>query len=196
MATPSLCSKLFSGFDSSCDIPSRKYFQQAVLINKLDIETFTVTTPAKVPTPTCEYKVTFNLLSTKTGYLFIGPEAGSSFLGYFDKTRSDLGHPSYIHNAQILITGASEEQKCTLDSLDQGSFVAAYQLKDGTVEIYGIRNGLSTGDYSYNLQEGGGGTAILVSSLEDAPENEIPLVYEAAVPGQEGADFDSLFANP
>jgi len=195
MAVQSICAKLFAGFDASCDAPVRKYFQQAVLINKSDIETYTIT-PPDAETDTCSYTVVFSLKATKTGFLFQGPEAGSSFLGSYDKSRSDLGHPQYIHNAQVLVVGVSEASKCILDGLDKGSFVVAFQLKDETVEIYGIEQGLTTGDYTYNIQEGGGGTPILLSSLEDAPERYLPLVYESAVPGSETADFDDLFANP
>ena len=38
--------------------------------------------------------------------------------------------------------------------IDKGSFVVALQAKDGTVEIYGMVNGLTTGDYEYNIQGG------------------------------------------
>ena len=114
--------------------------------------------------------------------------------GSHDKTRSDLGFAQYIHNVGILIAGVSEEVKCVLDSLDKGSFVVALQWKDGTVEIFGFVNGLTTGDYSYNVQEGGGGTQIILSSLEDAPENNLPLIYKSAVADQETLDFDAAFA--
>lgn len=193
MAVQSTCAKIFNGLDVSCNAPTRKYYQQAVIINKSDIDSYTITLPDP-DTETCDYKVTFELQAGKTGYRIQGAEAGSSFYGSFDKTRSDLGYAQYIHNTGILIAGVTEEVKCVLDSLDKGSFVVALQLKDGTVEIYGIVNGLSTGDYSYNIQEGGGGTQILLSSLEDAPESNLPLVYESAVPGQENEDFDDAFA--
>lgn len=193
MAIQSLCAKIFNGLDVSCDAPVRKYYQQAVIINKSDIDTYDITLP-DAETETCNYKVEFALKEGKTGYRILGAEAGSSFYGSVDKTRSDLGYAQYIHNAGILIAGVSEEVKCILDGLDKGSFVVALQLKNGTVEVYGIVNGLTTGDYSYNIQEGGGGTAILLSSLEDAPESNLPLVYESAVPGQESVDFDDAFA--
>ena len=195
MAVQSICAKLFNELDGGCNSPVRKYYQQAVLINKSDIDTYTVTTQDAV-TETCNYKVVFTLKSGTTGYRITGSEAGSSFFGSFDKTRSDLGYAQYIHNTGVLITGVDEASKCILDSLDKGSFVVALQLKDGTVEIFGIVNGLTTGDYSYNIQEGGGGTQIILSSLEDAPEANIPLVYESAVPGQESTDFDDAFAQP
>src|SRR5690606_14160736 len=193
MAIQSLCAKLFNGLDVSCDAPVRKYYQQAVIINKSDIDDYTITLP-NAETEECNYKVAFELKAGTTGYRILGAEAGSSFYGSTDKSRSDLGYAQYIHNVGILVAGVTEEVKCILDSLDKGSFVVALQLKDGTVEIYGIVNGLTTGDYSYNIQEGGGGTQIILSSLEDAPESNLPLIYESAVPGQETEDFDDAFA--
>ncbi len=193
MAVTSLCAKLFNELDVSCDAPVRKYYQQAVIINSTDIEEKTITLP-DAESEECNYKVTFSLKEGATGYRISGAEAGSSFYGSFDKSRSDLGYAQYIHNVGILIAGVTEEVKCILDSLDKGSFVVALQLKDGTVEIFGILNGLTTGDYSYNIQEGGGGTQIILSSLEDAPESNVPLIYESEVPGQETEDFDDAFA--
>ena len=195
MAVQSICAKLIAGLDVSCEAPTRKYFQQAVIINKSDIETVTINKPDPV-TGDCAYTVEFVLKTETTGFRFIGPEAGSSFFGSFDKSRNDLGYAQYIHAPQILVTGVDEATKCILDALDKGSFVVAMQLKDGTVEIYGMVNGLTTGDYTYNIQEGGGGTPVILSSLEDAPESSLPLVYVSAVPGEETADFDSAFANP
>lgn len=193
MAVQSICAKLFTALDASCNAPVRKYFQEAVVINKQDIDSYTITTPDP-NTSTCNYKVTFALKSGTTGYRIQGSEAGSSFFGSFDKSRSDLGYPQYIHNTGLLVTGVDEASKCVLDSLDKGSFVVALQLKNGTVEIYGIVNGLTTGDYSYNIQEGGGGTQVILSSVEDAPEATLPLIYESAVPGQEDTDFNDAFA--
>lgn len=194
MAVQSVCAKIVNGLDLSCTPPTRKYYQQAVIINKGDIASYTIT-PPDAEAESCDYKVVFELEEGATGYRITGPEAGSSIFGSFDKSRSDLGFPQYVHNVQILMAGISEAVKCLLDGLDKGSFVVALQLKDGTVEIYGIENGITTGDYTYDIQGGGGGTPILLSSLEDAPEKYLPLVYEAAVPGQETADFDSAFEN-
>lgn len=196
MATESLCALLVNGLDVGCDAPTRKYYQQAVLINKSDIDpTATVITKPDPETETCAYTVEFTLKEGKTGYKFIGPSAGSTFVGSFDKSRNDLGYAQYIHNPQILITGIDEATKCILDALDKGSFIVALQLKDETVEIYGFVNGLTTGDYTYNIQEGGGGTPVILSSLEDAPESSLPFVYKSGTPGEEGADFDDAFSN-
>lgn len=191
MAVINLCAKLSNGLDISCLAPIRKYYQQIVLINKTDILSQTITPPTD---GTCTYTVAFELMPGTTGYRIAGIEAGSSFFGSFDKSRSDLGYPQYIHNVSILIAGISEEAKCIMDSLDKGSFVAALQATDGTVEIYGIETGLTSGDYTYDPQGGGGGTPIVLSSLEDAPERYLPFIYESAVPGQENVDFDDAFA--
>lgn len=196
MAIQSICAKLINGYDGSCEAPVRRFWQQAVLINKADIDPASVTVSLPDPeTGTCSYTVAFTLNTGTTGYRIVGPEAGSSIFGSYDKSRSDLGYAQYIHHAQLLISGVDEESKCILDSLDKGSFVVALQLKDGTVVMYGWGNGLSTGDYTYSIQEGGGGTPIMLSSLEVAPENNLPLVYVSGTPGSEGADFDSAFSN-
>lgn len=194
MAITSVCGSLKNGQDASCIAPVRRYYQQAVLINKADIETYTINKPTEED-PTCKYSVEFSLKSGKTGYRFTGSEGGSSYKGYFDKSTSDLGYPQYKHNAQILIVGSDEEAKCILDSISKGRIVVAYQFTDGTVEIYGIEQGLTTGDFTYDVQEGGGGTAVVLSSLDVAPENLVPLVYKSAVDGGESADFDANFEN-
>lgn len=195
MAVQSICAKLINGLDASCEAPVRKFYQQAVIINKSDIDTYTINTPDP-ETPTAVYNVTFTLKEGTTGYRFVGPEAGANYFGSYDKSRNDLGFPQYVHNAQVLVTGVEEETQALLDALDKGSFVAALQLKDGTVVIYGMENGLTTGDYSYNVQEGGGGTPIMLSSLEDAPERYLPLVYVSGTPGNENVDFDDAFEVP
>lgn len=196
MAVASICGTLKNGQDASCIAPVRRYYQQAVVINKNDIDTTTVviTTPT-AEEPTCAYSVEFSLKEGKTGYKFVGSENGSTYKGSFDKTLSDLGFVQYKHNAQILVIGADEESKCILDSLGKGTYVVAFQFSDGTVEIYGMQTGLTAGDYTYDVQEGGGGTPIILSSLDIAPEGYVPLIYKSGTTGGENADFDSAFAN-
>lgn len=198
MARTSLCAKLMTGQDTVCVPPKRRYFQQAVIINKDDIDPESVvitTTDYDSETPTCAYNVSFELKEGATGYFFQGPETGSNFFGTFDKSQSDLGFTQYTHNASILIVGATEQAKCILDSLSKGLFVVALQFTDGTVEIYGMQNGLVAADYTYDVQGGGGGTAIVLSSPETAPEFYVPLIYVSQTPGQESEDFDSAFSN-
>jgi hypothetical protein len=197
MAVLPLCARLLNGQDAACTPLKRKYFQQAVVINKVDIDTMTITkTDFEDENPTCSYKVSFTLKEGATGYRFTGPENGASYFGRFNKTVSDLGFASYTHEVQMLVVGADEASKCILESLDKGSYLVALQFSDGTVEIYGAENGLSTGDYTYSIAENGGGTAIVLSSNEQTPESYLPLVYVSAVPGEEGADFDAAFENP
>jgi hypothetical protein len=196
MAVASICGTLKNGQDASCVAPARRFYQQAVIINKSDIDTTTVVLAVpNAESVECEYSVQFSLKEGKTGLRFTGPESGSSYKGYFDKTLSDLGFTQYKHNAQILIVGSTEEAKCILDSLSKGKYVVVYQFTDGTVEVYGFENGLTTGDFTYDVQEGGGGTAVILSSLDTAPENYVPLVYKSLVEGGENADFDSNFEN-
>jgi hypothetical protein len=192
MAITSICGTLKAGLDLSCVAPTRRYYQQAVIINKADIETITVNPPTA---ETCAYTVEFSLKDGKTGYRILGGANGSTFKGMFAKSVNDTtGIVEYIHTAQLLIAGVDAATKCVLDALDKGSYVVALQIGN-TVEIFGIQNGLTTGDYTYDVQEGGGGAAIPLQSREDAPEGYLPLVYESAVPGSEVADFDDMFAN-
>ncbi len=196
MAITSVCGLLINGQDASCVAPVRRFYQQAVLINFGDIDPNSVVTISNVQTlGVCDYNVQFSLKEGKSGVRFTGSEKGSSFKGYIEKTVSEFGIPQYKHNVQILISEAGQSSKCILDSLSKGKFVAVLQLVDGTVEVYGLRYGLSTADFTYDLQESGGGTAIVLSSLENSPENNLPYVYKSSVIGGENADFDSNFAN-
>ena len=191
MAVTSPCGLLATGQDATCLTPIRRYYQQAVVINKTDILSYTTTVPT-AEAPGCVYTASLTLKPGKTGYRFAGSENGSVYKGYFDKSTSDLGQPQYLHNVQMLVVGADEDSKCVLDSLGRGSYVVALQLGN-TIEIFGLENGLVAGDYTYDLQEGGGGTPIVLSSLEVAPEGRVPFVYLSGTPGQEVEDFDDLF---
>lgn len=195
MAVASICGNLKNGQDASCIVPVRKYYQQAVVINLADINptTLVITTPTAL---LCNYNVRFRLKAGKTGYRFSGTENGSTYKGYFDKSVSDLGFVQYKHNAQLLVVGASEASKCILDSLSKGNYAVAFQFLDGVVEIYGIQNGMVAGDFTYDVQEGGGGTPIVLSSRDNAPEGLVPLIYKSIVVNQENEDFDSAFLQP
>lgn len=193
MALPSTCGTLKSGLDLSCTAPVRRYFQQAVIINKADIEDYTITAPTGAG-GTCAYNVAFSLKDDKTGYIIKGSENGSTFKGMYAKSLSDLGFVQYAHTVQILVAGVDEASKCILEALDKGSYVVALQIGE-KVEIYGLENGLTTGDYTYDVQEGGGGTAITLTSRESSPEGKLPLIYKSATTDGEIADFDSAFAN-
>lgn len=190
----SICATLKAGKDISCNPPARRYAQKVVLINFDDIDRDTVVYP-DLTAAECAYTVEFDLLEGKTGYAVIGPDNGNSFFGTTAKSTSDNGYTQQIHTVQMLLTGVDSATKCILDSLDRGRYVAALKFSDDTVEIYGMQSGLTTGDYTYDVQGGGGGSLITLVSQEVAPENYLPLVYKSGTPGSEVADFDAEFAN-
>lgn len=193
MANISICAKVKAGKDFSCVTNlTRKYYQQIVIINQSDIDTTSIVYPDPNGDP-CNFKVEFALKTGTTGYLVALPENGSQVFGTYNKTTSDLGLVQYQHITNFPVIGATEEAKCLLNSLDRGSVVVAMQLKDGTVEIYGLQNGLTTADYTFDLQGGSGGSPIALQSLENAPEPYIPYLLGGVDPE---AQFDSLFANP
>lgn len=195
MANQSICAELQEGLDLSCvrTLP-KKYYQEAVVINFNDIDRQNSTLGNL--SAGCDYTVQMVLKAGKKGVQIKLPDNGSSIKGFFGKSKSDLGFVQYLHQVQILVAGASAETKCTLDKLDRGRYVIAVQLSDGTVEIYGWENGLSTGDYTYDIQEGGGGSLIILQSDENTQEGMIPLVYKSNPIGGEDADFNSQFEQP
>src|SRR6188768_2377637 len=111
MAVTSPCGLLATGQDASCLTPTRRYYQQAVVINRTDLLDIVESVPT-AEDPECKYTVSFVLKEGATGYRFAGSENGSVYKGYFDKSTSDLGQPQYIHNVQMLVVGADEESKC------------------------------------------------------------------------------------
>lgn len=195
MANTSICAELANGLDLSCvrSLP-KKYYQEAVIINFNDIDR-TASVLGNVAAA-CDYTVQMVLKAGKSGVQVKLPDNGSSIKGFFAKSKTDNGFVQYLHQVQILVAGASAETKCILDKLDRGRYVIAVQLSDGTVEVYGYENGLSTGDYTYDIQEGGGGSLIILQSDENAQEGTLPLVYKSNPVGTEDADFNEQFAQP
>lgn len=198
MALENICGKLLADLDLSCQAPERRFWQQAVLINKSDVDTWDIITTDYDATPTvsCAYSVEFALKCEKKGIRISGIESGDSYKGWYSKTRADNGYPVYKHQVQLFIGGTSETINCVLDALDRGSHFVAMQTKGGTVVIYGFQNGLSSGDYDYDIMEGSGGTLITLESLDSSPESLLPLIYKAGGGSTVAADFDASFEGP
>lgn len=193
MANNSICSELTGNMDFSCtrNFP-KKYYQEAVFINLNDIDK-AASTVGNMQGSTCDYTVQMILKSMKKGTQIKLPETGNAIKGFYGKSKTDNGFVQYLHQVQFLMIGASSDTKCKMDKLDHGRYVVALQLTDGTVEIYGWENGLTTADYTYDIQEGGGGSLIVLQSDENAQESMIPLVYKPAAAGDANADFNEQF---
>ena len=194
MANTAICAELTGAVDLSC-IRSlvKRYFQEIVIINQNDID-YTISVPSLTAGAVCDYSLPLTLKAGKKGVMLKLPENGNTIRGSFAKTTDDNGFVQYLHTVQILVNGVSKENKCILDKLDRGRYVVAAQLADGTVEIYGFQNGLTTGDYTYDLVEGGGGAKIPLQSKDTEQETLLPMVYKSAVPGSENADFNEQFS--
>lgn len=195
MATTSICAKLNKGQDISC-VSSivKKYYQEAVVINHSDVNFNLTGAIQKDCTAGSEkYGVKLTLKSGAKGYRFKSIEGGTAVVGSYDKGKTEVGFPQYLHKVQIPVTGVNAEAKCILDALDKGSFLIALQAKDGTVEIYGFENGMGTADYTRNITENGGVTLLTLQSNDDNQESHSPLLHIAT---DVNADFDSLFEVP
>lgn len=190
MANTSICAELTGNVDLSCvrSFPKR-YFQEVVLINVNDIDRTLSDAPDLSTTP-CSYTGDLQLLCEQKGIQFKLPETGNSIKGFFGKSKTDNGFVQYLHQVQLLMVGISSDTKCKLDALDHGRYVAVLQGSDGTVEVYGWENGLSTADYTYDIVEGGGGSLIVLQSDENAQESMLPWVHGGV---DANADFNSQF---
>jgi len=181
-----ICEKIKNGLQIDCSPIAKKYYQQAVIVNREDINNKQILTSTSEG---CRHRVFFDLKEGKTGYRFSINENSESIFGSFNKQTTD-NQPQYSHNVNIVITGVSEATKCLLKQLDLADYFAALQYYDGTVEIFGFEYGLSTSDYGYNPQGGGGGSIIGLKSLSDSLEDEPPFVY-----GGSPLDFDNNFSD-
>lgn len=185
------CEKLRVGLDLSCGNIVKKYYQQAVLVNREDIlnKLILTSTVSIDDVYDCRHKVSFNLKTDKIGFLFSASENSSTIFGVVEKSVVQ-GIPQYLHSVTILVLGVSQSVKCVLKQLDYADYFVALQLYDGTVEIYGFEFGMSTDNYTYDPMNSEGGAIIKLKSLNDALEDELPFIYEG-----DPADFDNLFAD-
>lgn len=193
MANNVICAELTGAINYSCNRnQAKKYFQEAVIINLNDIDK-TASVIGNIGSGACDYTVQMVLKSLKKGIQVKLPETGNAIKGFTAKSKDTYGTPQYLHQAQFLMLGASAEAKCQMDKLDHGRYAVALQLTDGTIEIYGWENGLSTADYTYDIVEGGGGSLIVLQSDDTAQESMLPLVYKPQAAGDGNADFNEQF---
>lgn len=176
-----ICKNLMRGQDLSCIFPFRKYFQQIVLVNRGDVSEVAYDVGPN------NHSIVFNLVDGATGYRYRGNENVSNYSASFSKSEQ-RGQPLYTHSVSMPVAGVSVETKLILKELDLADYFAGIQFGDGTVEIYGFENGLTTGDYDYSAQNGLGGIVLNLSSRY--PEDDPPFNY-----GGPGSDFDDLFAD-
>lgn len=199
-----ICGYLHNGQDNSCPTLQKGYIQELKLINFEDIDTFEVDS-------TCDeteskHRVSFTLKEGTSAVPFVGISSGNSIRGWYSKTRDDNGYPMYVHHVQVIITRATEEQKCILKNLDSGLFVAVARLRSyespevgevaQALEVYGFGNGLTTDDYDYDITENGGVTVVEMISQDMFEESQVPYMYASATEGSEIEDWEANFATP
>lgn len=196
MANIIICNELTGDIDLSCKrVFPKSWYQEAVFINFNDIDR----TASQLSTnngTNCAHSVQMVLKPGKKGTRLRLPDGGSTIKGFYDKSTTDNGDVEYLHKAQGLIKGADEETMCIIDKLDHGLYVIALQTKADTVFIYGWENGLSTGDYTWDITAGGGGTVLPFQNKEAEKESMLPLVYKPQTGGDANADFNSQFEQP
>lgn len=179
------------GLDSRCGTYSRKYYQQAILLNRQDVlesqrlHSYTDIYGNYIP----RHSIRFRLKDDTTGLLFAAADKGLSFTATFDKSIKE-GIPQYLHKVEVPLMGVGENIKTILQELDNADLFAAVKYLDNTIEIYGFDFGLVS-DYGYDPQGNQGGSVVELSSeaLEDYP----PYIYSSGTGGDPLIDWDNLF---
>lgn len=172
------CKRLIHEHDVSCLDVYRKYYQQIVLVNLEDVN-------EKVYDE-ANHAILFNLVDGATGYRYRGNENVSLYSASFSKSVTK-GQPLYSHSITLPVVGVGVTTKLILKELDLANYFAAIQFRDGTIEIYGFDNGLTTSNYTFSAQNGLGGTSITLESKFE--EDEPPYIYLGA-----DVNFDNKFA--
>jgi hypothetical protein len=192
MAEFSICGTLSQGLDQACVTGTvKKYYQQFVVINHNDINKATIVYGLPTLLTPNVYNVAFSLKVGKTGYAFKGDEGGRNISITAEKTRDENAGVQYNHKLNFTLKSTSEKIKAIMNSFDKGRYVVAGQLMNGDVEIIGLENGLSSGDYTYDIQANGT-TVLMLQSDENSLESTLPLHFKSTDPN---ADFDAEFAN-
>lgn len=172
------CKRLIHEHDVSCLDVHRKYYQQIVLVNLEDVN-------EKVYDED-NHAILFNLVEGATGYRYRGNENVSNYSASFSKSVRK-GQPLYSHSVSLPVVGVATTTKLILKELDLANYFAAIQFRDGTIEIYGFDNGLTTSNYTFEAQNGLGGIGMTLESKFE--EEEPPYVYLGA-----DENFDNKFA--
>ncbi len=188
------CIKLKNDLDNGCVELLKKYFQQVVLINKNDIESYYIQSPQHRNFDTNRYLVSFTLKPNTRGFRVTNTHNGNNVFGFYNKSENE-GIPQYKHSVQISTVGIDERTKVFLDHLDFSQYIAIIQSYNGLIEVYGFQYGLKTDDYEVNPANNGGGTLIELSSDDDVLEDERPYIYISAIEGNEDDDFNNNFEN-
>lgn len=187
------CETLRRGLDLRCTSNYKKYFQKIVLVNRADIlNKKIVTSFTNIEGEFfCRNRVFFNLKENLKGFAFEMNENASQIFATFEKSIVE-NIPQYLHSANIVVLGVTEDIKCLFTQLDYADYFAVAQFYDGTIEVFGFDYGLSTVNYTYDPHNSSGGAVLRLNSLSDALEDNPPYIYKSQS-GSEQEDFDNNF---
>lgn len=189
----SACFKLINDYDLECvGATAVKYHQQAVLVNRADVDEFFITANINLN------RIYFNLLAGKRGFLYRSTENGSMVSAEFTKT-TKKGITLYDHKVMLPVVGVDEAAISIIKQLDLSQYFAATHFRDNTIQIHGFNYGLKTDGYTYTPQGMGGAQISLVSRYPeyDPPYIYVPTLNTGATGWEADAieDFDNLFAD-
>lgn len=199
-----ICGKLNAGQDNACPTLVKGYFQEIKLANFEDVDVKEINVACE-ETGAKSFNAKVSLKENTTAYSFSGVGRGNTIRAWYSFDVDDNQIPMYTHHVQIIVTGATEEQKCIIKGLGSGLFVAFAKLKswapstDGIVpaiEVFGLSNGVVAQPYDYNIAETGGVIVIELASSQGFEEPDPSYIYSSDTPGSELEDWDEDFKGP
>lgn len=173
-------SKLANAIAYNCDTGATGLIS-ALIINKADIESFTVDTVGKVPTISLARGANAYKIDTVKRSLVL-----STALKVND------GAPNaFTHSATLTYTGSSSDEIFASISraLSNGSFVILAQPVSGNVNVYGLYYGMSATAFDQSSHENGAWSTATIGTPENVigednlimSKTTYSALYEAAV---------------
>lgn len=185
-----ICGKIVADQLIDCDSEFVKGIEQQVLIiNRCDIESFTVD-----KTEATHKATAITLKSGSTGYIIQGLSNKSLFYGAHSIVSNDDTPDSFLHTIGLRGYNLTEENLIYIRNLGKGADLVAITLDkaqgDDKYKVYGLQSGLKVGEYSQNTNESSGAFIYTLTSKEPDTESDPPLVWFEA----DEASTDSKFA--
>lgn len=159
--------KLLAG-QTECSNGVKGYNQKVVLIDKSNLDTWSINSFSKDPTagssPFYGHSITFKLKPSKRGLDFENKGQTNLINGSYTSTIKD-GIPRYKHMVTMPLFGLTAKTKMMLHSLNWSDYFAVLRHNSGAVEVYGFELGLEPNSFTMDGNDNGG--VLTLQSIED-----------------------------
>ena len=193
-----ICGKVLADQLIDCNSSIIKGIEQAViLINRCDIETYTVD-----KTDTTHKATLITTKAASTGYLIQGINGKSLFYGAHSINSNDDAPDDFTHTIGLRGYNLTEENLIYIRSLGRGADVVAITLDktastdEDKYKVYGLENGLRVGEYAQQTNENRGSFIYTLTSKDPDFETDPPLVWLETDVATTDAKYSNKLATP